>query len=179
MTLVKYRFMLDYEKEERWINEMSARGWHLKKFCLGRFVFEREEQVEYIYRNEYIIDLKKVEKEEYKSLLKDSGAEIVHESFGWIYVRKLASEGPFEIFSDSASKITYYNKVQNIMMTLFGINIFMFFLNVILFSQHDPFNGLNFTVGIINAIVALVLLIPIKHIKQSKKKLEREQLFYE
>src|SRR5699024_7957022 len=101
--------MLDYEKEERWINEMSEAGWHLKKFFLGRYLFEKGEPDAFIYRNEYIIDMSKADKAEYKALLEDSGAEVVHESLGWIYVRKAKSEGPFEIFTDSASKMTYYN----------------------------------------------------------------------
>ncbi|HBJ01690.1 MAG TPA: hypothetical protein DDY89_14395, partial [Lysinibacillus sp.] len=49
-----YRFFIDYEKEERWVNEMAERGWNLKKAVVGYFVFEKGMPQQYIYRNEFV-----------------------------------------------------------------------------------------------------------------------------
>ena len=51
---VVYRFYSDYEKEERWLNEMASRGWHLVRYRLGGYHFEQGEPGEWIYRIELL-----------------------------------------------------------------------------------------------------------------------------
>lgn len=179
MRKVKYRFMLNYEKEERWINEMSEQGWHLEKITLGRFVFEKGEPNKYIYRNEFLIDKKKGDKKEYYNLLEDSGIEIVYEFSGWIYMRKLASEGPFELFSDHQSYIAYYKRLLGYILPLFLVNLFMAVLNLFMSNIDGSLGWLNITIGSINSIVSIILLLPIYFIFRSKVRLEKKQQFFE
>ncbi|KOS68834.1 hypothetical protein AEA09_09970 [Lysinibacillus contaminans] len=54
MNITSMRFFSDDQKEEAWINEMSAQGWHLKKFFTIFFTFDKGEPGKYIYRNEYV-----------------------------------------------------------------------------------------------------------------------------
>ena len=41
MKKKKFRFFIDHENEEKWINDMAEQGWHLKKFWPFVFVFEK------------------------------------------------------------------------------------------------------------------------------------------
>ena len=51
-TVFKLFFVWDFEKEERWLNEMAQEGWALKKASFCTFVFEKTEPGEYIIRVE-------------------------------------------------------------------------------------------------------------------------------
>jgi len=32
VKIFKFRFFIDHEREEQWVNNMAEQGWHLKKF---------------------------------------------------------------------------------------------------------------------------------------------------
>lgn len=179
MKKVRYRFYLDFEKEEKWINEMATQGWHLKKFSLGRFTFTQGEPGSFIYRNEFIVGMSTKEKKDYFDLLKDSGITLIHEFGGWVYMKKTATDGPFEIYTDTKSKITYYKRLLNIFLLLFFINVFAGILNVGIFGNQSPPEFFNSVVGILNIGVALLIAIPIIKIIQRKKALTKSQQFFE
>ena len=42
-TKTIYRIFVDYEKEEKWLNEMAQSGWALESFRLMRYVFKQVE----------------------------------------------------------------------------------------------------------------------------------------
>lgn len=179
MKKVKYRFNLNYQKEEEWINEMSQQGWHLEKFSFGKFTFIKGEPGEFIYRSELLGDMPKKEKAEYLEFLTDSGITIVHEFAGWLYTRRAASEGPFELFTSNQSYIGYYQRILKYMIPLFLINLSMAFLNLVISGVNGNLGWLNMSVGSLNALVTLILLIPLGHVYRQKSKLEKEQQFFE
>lgn len=45
-----FKFYTNYEKEEAWLNEMAASGWHCIDYLFGRYMFEKGEPGAYIYR---------------------------------------------------------------------------------------------------------------------------------
>lgn len=51
--MIKFRYYIDNQKEQDWLNKLSREGWALKKFFLGFYKFEKCEPGEY----EYQIDL--------------------------------------------------------------------------------------------------------------------------
>ena len=179
MKKVRYRFYLDYEKEEKWINEMAAQGWHLEKWFLGRFTFTKGEPGTFIYRNEFLIEKSKKEKKDYFELLEDSGITIIHESGGWIYMKKAATEGPFELYTDTHSKIDYYKRMLNIFLLLFFINVWSGIVNVGVFGDQSLPEFFNSAVGILNITVALLIAIPIIKIIQRKRALMKKKDLYE
>ncbi|MBD8070718.1 DUF2812 domain-containing protein [Bacillus sp. PS06] len=178
MRIVKYRFYADYEKEEKWVNEMAAQGWHLKKFSLGRFTFEEGEPGAFIYRNEFI-NLSVDEKKDYFEFLKNSGITIINEFGGWVYMRKAASDGPFELYTDSNSKIAYYKRVLNIFLLLFIVNAWMGYANISIFWDKNEKVFISPYIGILNVLAAILIAIPIIKIFRRKKALEKKQLFFE
>ena len=48
------KIFLNYEKEEEWLNEMSAKGMALIYYSWCRYVFEETQNNEYIYRIELL-----------------------------------------------------------------------------------------------------------------------------
>lgn len=177
MKNVKYRFYLDYEKEEAWINEMAAQGWHLEKFSVGRFTFKKGEPGAFIYRNEFLSGMQVSEREEYLEFLADSNVTIVHTFGGWIYMKRATADGPFRIYTDKKSKISYYKRMLNVWLLFFAINILFGMMNVFEFS--GGFGRMNLAIGSLNIAVSLLLLYPLIKVYQRKKSLEKQQIFFE
>ena len=102
----------NYEKEEKWLNEMSANGLALTDYSWCRYVFADCRPGEYIYR----IDLLKnapahPESRKYLSFMEENHIEHVASYMRWVYFRKKASDGAFDIYSDIDSKISHYQRV--------------------------------------------------------------------
>lgn len=179
MKKVKYRFYVDYEKEEQWVNEMSKNGWHLEKFMVFRYTFAKGESGAYIYRNELIAGLALKDKNDYLEFLKESGIEVVNKFGGWAYFRKKAEEGTFEIYTDTTSKISYYNRILNLFTLLFLFNLIMGIINLII-SKSAPYKGVvNLSTGLLGLIVAILILIPTLKVYQRKKSLKNQQQLFE
>ena len=80
-----FRFFLDYEKEEKWVNEMATQGWHFQKNILGYFTFEKGEPGKFIYRNEWIHKKRK----NYYEFLDSMRIECVYKFGGWAFLGKM------------------------------------------------------------------------------------------
>ncbi|WP_144510819.1 DUF2812 domain-containing protein [Bacillus sp. FJAT-22090] len=179
MKKVKYRFYVDYEKEEQWVNEMAQQGWFLETFKFFRFAFVKGEPGTYVYRNEMLKGLSKNDETNYVEFLKESGIELVSKFGGWAYFRKEASDGPFEIYTDTASKISYYNRILNLFSLLFLFNLIMGIFNVIV-SDSAPYQGkFNLITGIFGLAVSLLILIPIVKVYRRKKVLQQNRNLYD
>ncbi|BDH61757.1 hypothetical protein MTP04_18870 [Lysinibacillus sp. PLM2] len=172
--LLKIRFFIDFEKEERWVNEMSKAGWHLKKFGFGYFKFEKGEPGQYIYRNELLNGInEKNDSKEYIAFLESTGVELVSKDSTWAYFRKRSSEGDFELYTDTSSKLNYINRIYYLFLFLFMLNLAMGTLNVT-----DIFDGaFNSTriVGFFNLFAASIIGIPLYRVLKKRRKL-KEQL---
>ena len=179
MRKVLYRFFVDFEKEEKWVNEMGAQGWHLQKFSFGRFTFTKGEPGTFIYRNEFISGMSSNEKKDYFEFLKDNGISIINELGGWVYMKKAAADGPFEIYTDTKSKIAYYKRMLNIFALLFIINAWMGIANISILGDKTSFEFVNQSVGIFNIAAALLIAYPIIKIIKCKRLLEKDLQFFE
>lgn len=122
MKYTARKYFLDFEKEEKWINEMSSIGMALTDYSWCRYVFEKAPEGKYLYRLELLENLPThPQSAAYISFLEDNGVEVVSTYHRWIYMRKLASEGPFDIYTDIDSKIKHYTRVATIYNILFGV----------------------------------------------------------
>ena len=118
----------NYEKEEAWLNEMSAKGQHLVSVGLCRYEFEEGEPGEYTYRYELLQNPPPhPEGIEYIQFVEDMGAEHIGSMEGWAYFRKKTSEGEFNLFSDNASLAAYHLRMQRL---VFGIGLLQLFVAV-------------------------------------------------
>ena len=70
-TVFKLFFVWDFEKEERWLNEMAQEGWVLDNTGFSFYTFVRCEP------GEYIIRLEMNPSSDYHAFVKELGAEYI------------------------------------------------------------------------------------------------------
>lgn len=112
MKTIVRKLYSHYEKEEKWLNAMSAKGLALTEYTWCRYVFEDCEPGEYIYRIELLENaLSHPESKAYIAFMKESGIEHVSSYIRWVYFRKKAFEGAFDIYTDIDSRIKHYTRI--------------------------------------------------------------------
>ncbi len=102
---------LNKDKETEWLNRMAADGWAMRRFFAGFYGFEKCEAGEYIYQVDFVDRLFSVSRD-YRELMQDAGIEIVQTWGFWVILRKKASEGKFDLYTDIASSIEHYKKIR-------------------------------------------------------------------
>lgn len=113
MRIVKRKvfFAWDFEQEEQWLNQMSKEGLQLISVGFCKYVFEKNDK-RYTYKVELLDNLPSNSKsQDYIEFLEETGIEHVGSYIRWVYLRKDASKGEIELFSDNSSRIKHYKKV--------------------------------------------------------------------
>ena len=100
-TVFKLFFVWDFEKEERWLNEMAQEGWVLDNTGFSFYTFVRCEP------GEYIIRLEMNPSSDYRAFVKELGAEYIGGCVNWVYFRRKAELGSFELLSDIDSRLLH------------------------------------------------------------------------
>ena len=114
----------EFDKEEKWLNAMAQDGWALEKVGYCKYVFAQCEKGEYIFRLEMLENAPDSEEaQDYISFVEDTGAEYIGNVMKWVYFRKKASEGEFEMFSDTASKVNHVDRIVRLaqLMGILGL----------------------------------------------------------
>ena len=123
-TIRKLYFVWDYDQEEVWLNEMSAKGLHLHSVGFCSYTFDEGRPGEYVYRLEMLDHLPShAESEQYIHFVEETGAEHIGSLFRWVYFRKKADGSGFDLYSDLASRITHLRKVMFLIGLVSGINL--------------------------------------------------------
>ena len=111
-TICKLFWAWEFEKEEKWLNEMAAKGLSLVSVGFCKYEFEDSLPGEYRVCLQLLDQLScHPESKKYMEFLETTGAEHVGSFMRWAYFRKKVAEGNFELFSDNASRIKYISKV--------------------------------------------------------------------
>ena len=121
----------NFEKEERWLNRLAAQGLALTDYSWCRYVFEETQPGEYIYRIE-LLDHHAThpESKRYIEFVESTGAECVTTYMRWVYFRKKAADGPFDLYSDNASRIAHYRRVRAFWLGLMVLEFAGFVTNL-------------------------------------------------
>ena len=161
----KWIWVWDFDKEERWLNTMAQQGWVLDKLGFCRYEFVRCEPGEYIVRLEM-----REHDEAYLGFMADAGAEYVGRMVKWIYFRRKAEYGPFDIFSDLDSRIAHLDRMCQTMKILGIANLVI-----------GLANSLNPVVdfGWVNLLCATLLMYALGRIEGKKEALEKDRLLME
>lgn len=178
MKHVEYKIftIFNFEDEERWLNEKSANGEHLTDVGFCRYVFEEGERGKYIYRLEMLERSPNYYKSvEYLNFLEDTGVEHVASILKWVYLRKKASDGPFDIYSDIDSKIKHYERIINLANILIIIQLFCSIPNLL----HNLIGNYTTNTYFLNLILAALLFIANKSLKTKVDKLKKEKIYRE
>lgn len=123
-SMWKWFWAWEDEREELWLAEMAARGWHLKSLGFpGRYAFEKGEPRDVAYRLDFKIN---PDMDSYKQLFADAGWEFVDNYGCWMYFRKPVVDGAAEeIYTDVESKKTKYRSVLTFLaLMLIGFSFF-------------------------------------------------------
>lgn len=161
-TVRRWFWVWDFDKEDQWLNEMALSGWVLDSVGFCKYNFVKCEPGEYTVRLEMHDP-----DDEYVAFMEETGAEFIGRMVKWIYFRKKAVDGPFEIFSDIDSKISHLDQIGK-MLTLVGIANLLLGISVI----QNSF-------GEINLLCATLLMYGLGRIHGKKEALEKERMVRE
>ena len=117
--MIKFRMYMDKDAEQEWIMSMVEKGWAFQNFCAGFYQFEKCEPGEYIYQIDLLDSFCKNE-DEFMEFMEEAHVEVVARWFKWVFLRKKASDGAFEMYTDTESKIDLYRRIKS-MFTKVGI----------------------------------------------------------
>jgi Protein of unknown function (DUF2812). len=159
-----WKLYIDYAKEEKWLNEMAQKGMHMVDYTIGCYLFEEGKPGEYIYRLELLKELPgHPESAAYLKFMEDNGVEVVATYIRWVYFRKKASEGSFEIYTDRTGKIKHAKRIISLVATLFALNLAVACYNLglgISFGwDRPPYNAFVSLLGFAVAAVLLTIII--------------------
>ena len=165
MTVKKWIWVWDFDKEERWLNTMAQQGWVLDRLGFCRYEFVRCEPGEYIVRLEM-----REHDEGYLSFMADTGAEYVGRMVKWIYFRRKAELGAFDLFSDLDSRLEHLKKISWMLRFVGIANLAIGLANSI-----NPYVSL----GWVNLLCATLLMYALGRIEGKQEALERDRLLME
>ena len=176
-TIRKLFWAWDFDKEEKWLNEMAAKGLSLISVGFCKYEFEDSIPGEYKVCTQL---LKKKpshpESRKYIEFLETTGAEHVGSYMRWVYVRRKATEGNFELFSDNDSRIKYLSEIISLVALVTAGNLIAGIDNVfcaIIYSS--PMNY----IGILNIILGSLCAWGVARLMGKRKKMKQERNIFE
>ena len=139
-TIHKVYLAWDFKKEELWLNEMAAEGWALEHAAFCSYTFVEE-----------------------------TGAEYVGGCVNWIYFRRKAELGSFDLFSDIDSRIAHLARIGKSLWLICLANLIIGVVNII--------DGQTFS--IVNLLCSVLLAYGLGRIHGMKASLEEERALHE
>lgn len=181
MKQVVRKLFINFEKEEKWINDLAAKGLNFIDYSFSRYLFEEGTPGEYIYRIELLDNIPThPESKTYIKFMEETGAECVATYSRWVYFRKKASEGTFDLYSDYDSRIKHYKRIVTLIGTAGGVNLLVGSYNLAfgLYLGHERGIYINAYISTISLIVA-ILFTPmfISCIRKIRKMKKEKQVF--
>ena len=164
-TIRKWFWVWEFDKEEQWLNTMAQSGWVLDSVGFCKYNFVKCEPGEYTVRLEMHDP-----DDEYIAFMEETGVEYIGRMVKWIFFRKKALYGPFEIFSDIDSRISQLDKISKLTAALGFAN-----LAIGLANSFNPVTN----VGWVNLIVCAVLMYGLGRLHCEKEALEKERVVRE
>ena len=179
-TVRKLFFVWDFEKEEKWLNEMSAAGLQLCGVGFCTYHFEEGAVGEYTYRLEMLDNWPTHAKSvQYIQFVEETGAEHIGSIYRWVYFRKKTkTQGDtFEIYSDIDSRISHLNRMLLFVGIFAMLNLFSTFNMLRLWIQTDM--SVFPTIATITLIVSILLGYGSIRIYLKTRKLKKEKVLRE
>ena len=163
-TLHKWFWVWEFEKEERWLNEMAQEGWALQNAGFCTYTFEKTEPGQYIIRLAMLDS-----SPDFESFMEELEAQSVGHCFSWGYFRRSAQLGPFDMFSDMDSRIAHLNKI--------GKDVKLLCLANLVIGICNTFNGASFSW--MNLLCATLLAYGLGRIRGKQDTVEEERALHE
>ena len=169
----KFRVYFDKDLEEEWLKEMSSQGWGFKKFFLCVYTFEQCKPNEYNYQID-LLENWDGDRENFSSFMEEAGVEVISQWYRWVYLRKKAVDGPFEMYTDAQSKIAQYSRIQRFFMIAMFIEIICFIIefNALLETGMFLIGAFTVLIGIIIGVFLRMVLKCGRKINQLQKQIQ-------
>jgi len=169
----------NWEKEEKWLNKLSAKGLALVDYSWCRYVFEDTPPGEYIYRIE-LLDYwpRSAEGVKYIQFVEETGAEFVSSYMRWVYFRKKAADGPFILHSDIPSQIAHNKRVRALWLALAILELSIGLMNVLV-GTIPLFQLTNVIMGALLLVLGGAFTSWVIQITRKIRRLKRELLIRE
>lgn len=130
MKHIVRKAFFDYEKEEKYLNEMSAKGFALTDYSWCKYVFEDAPKGKYIYRLELLEKpINHPDSKKYIKFMEETGVEFVASYNRWVYFRRDAADGEFDIYSDIDSKIKHCKRIRSLFAAVMALNLVIGLMN--------------------------------------------------
>lgn len=152
--MTKFRLYFDKDKETAWINEMAAQGYALTGFYIGFYKFEECEPGKYTYQIDFGDKMFAVD-DNYREFMAENNIEIISLWGYWIFLRKLAADGEFKLYTDVDSSIEHYTKILKMFKVVTIIELICFMVEVLGAMQGVAFGF--FGMLLIGAIVIVCM----------------------
>lgn len=131
--MIKFKLYYDKDQEEKFLNEMSNRGYAMEKFFLGLYFFEPCNPGEYTYRVDLIAGKDIRETNLFYDLVRDAGGELVQTWGFWAFYRK---KGSFDLYTDRESQITQYEKIRRLFLGIGFLELVVVFMQISQYLEH-------------------------------------------
>lgn len=128
-SITKIYFPWQLDKEEKWLEEMSKKGWHIKKHSFLKYEFAEGTPEEYIYCIDYKIRGK--DNYGYIELFKELNWEFVSQCMDWYYFRTKNKGNKTPIYSDNSSKLEKYKQMFSVNIGLFAVLAFILLVYIL------------------------------------------------
>lgn len=176
-TIHKVIWIWNFDKEEKWLNEMAAKGLCLVSVGLFRYDFEECEPGEYQIRMQMLENRPNhPESQKYMEFLEETNAEHVGSVLRWAYFRKKTADGEFEIFSDNESRVKYLTQVIRFIALLTFFNLYIGVYNTYLAIAHN--NVINY-IGFVNIAISFFAAFGIFKLMKKRDNLKKEGQVFE
>ena len=176
-TIRKMIFIWNFDKEEKWLNEMAAKGLSLISVGFCKYEFEDSMPGEYKICMQLLDKCTNhPESEKYIEFIESTGAEHVGTFNRWVYFRRRSELGSFELFSDYNSRINYLSKVIGLIAFIAAANLLVGAYNIfIALAWRSCINYL----GIINLCIAVWGVIGSIRLIKKRMKLKQDSKLFE
>jgi len=176
-TIHKLFFVWEFDKEEKWLNEMAAKGLCLVSVGFCKYEFED------CIPGEYRICLQLLEKsprnpemQKYIEFLEQTGAEHIGSFTRWVYFRKKSSDGDFELFSDNTSRVKYLATIFSFTALIVGMNLYIGLYNLsLVFFLNSSFNY----IGLLNLAIGLIGLPGTIKLWKKRNRMKKDSQLFE
>lgn len=176
-TIHKWFWAWDFDKEEKWLNEMAAKGLALVTIGFCRYTFEECLPGKYNIRLELLENVPAhVESKHYIKFLEETGAEYLGSITRWVYFRKKTDSGEFNLFSDNSSRIKHLNRLSFLLGLLALSDLCIGISNIFLYVGLSAGFKLG---GIFCLCIGLLIGYGFLHINQKIRRLKKEQQLFE
>ena len=176
-TIRKLFFIWNFDKEEKWLNEMAAKGLALVSVGFCKYEFED------CNPGEYKVCLQLLDKQpqhpesrKYIAFLEEAGVEHVGSFTRWVYFRRKNTDGEFQLFSDNASKAKYLSTILSFLALIVGLNLYIGLYNLFLvFFLDSSFNY----IGIVNLLIGILGIPGTIKLWKKRNRLKKESQLFE